>query len=871
MDKAHIIEKLTESFHESRIVFWHDPDGEFVETVTELVLPDVTVLRLDQVGFLEIKTGLEVTETNGKFLLYAPTPEPPLDQDWLLDIRLYSRTFRADRASLLLNELGLTHQTLRAYLAKRKAFFKKADRTTKLKKLVQPTDLEDALDWKMLAVLTKAAQPNTFAVLTQLFREFTESEQVDLNQPPETWAEVEKFGLEGTFWDGITSTFGFVRGETAKNPLHDLLLRVLVTDFVAHLHGDTPASLQHLVLSEKTNCSVFLSQWQRDIHHFESFRTLSKLIGKELKIQTLIAKLPGHELIDAYAFEETERRVLIFVRDTLTSTETYNPDDIRTLVRRRRDGIWAQSKLTDATDESPYDLAYQALLDALDLFQLKETHAQGFTFPSIQAMFEAYTKGLYRFDSHHRRFLATADKIELLGWDILKNLRTSVSDCYEGWFLDQLAAAWSSLVENTGDEGFLRKWNIEGVRNQREFFATTVQPILKKAPRNKVFVIISDALRFDAAADLTTMLNGQNRVRAVLHPMLGVLPSYTALGMAALLPHKSMKYDPDSGVLQVDGLPCSSFQDRSKILAKREGIAIKADELTGLNQQEGRESIQGARVIYIYHDRIDAVGDKAQTEKKTPQAVSDAIDELASLVLLVINKLNGSHVFVTADHGFLFQEQPLSSLDKSELAKQPDKAFKAKKRYILGCGLKKTAKAWHGFTKHTAGTDDDTEFWVPKGNNRFHFVGGAQYTHGGAMLQEIAVPLITIRELEGKTAEKATVRKVGISLLGSSRRVVNNVQKLEFIQTEKISDRNLPLTVTVSLRDGDAIISNEVTLTFDSQSDNMDERRRDAKIVLKKGTYDKKKDYHLVVRDAETQIELERVTYSIDLAIMNDF
>jgi hypothetical protein len=51
----------------------------------------------------------------------------------------------------------------------------------------------------------------------------------------------------------------------------------------------------------------------------------------------------------------------------------------------------------------------------------------------------------------------------------------------------------------------------------------------------------------------------------------------------------------------------------------------------------------------------------------------------------------------------------------------------------------------------------------------------------------------------------------------------------------------------------------------------MDERKRVAKIVLKKGTYDKKKDYHLVVRDAETQVELERITFTVDLAIMNDF
>ena len=39
------------------------------------------------------------------------------------------------------------------------------------------------------------------------------------------------------------------------------------------------------------------------------------------------------------------------------------------------------------------------------------------------------------------------------------------------------------------------------------------------------------------------------------------------------------------------------------------------------------------------------------------------------------------------------------------------------------------------------------EFWIPKGANRFHFTGGARFVHGGAMLQEIVVPVITVRHI----------------------------------------------------------------------------------------------------------------------------
>jgi hypothetical protein len=93
-----------------RIVFWNDPDQEFFMTVPLLELDGVTTLRLDEVGALEAKIRLEREEPNGKLLLYAPTEEPDYEDDWLLDNRLYSRSFRADRASILLQDPGLTSQ-----------------------------------------------------------------------------------------------------------------------------------------------------------------------------------------------------------------------------------------------------------------------------------------------------------------------------------------------------------------------------------------------------------------------------------------------------------------------------------------------------------------------------------------------------------------------------------------------------------------------------------------------------------------------------------------------------------------------------------------------------------------------------------------
>jgi hypothetical protein len=139
-----------------RIVFWNDPDREFQMTFSMLELKGVTTLRLDEIGALEAKIRLERDETTGKFLLYSPSEEPDYENDWLLDMRLYSRSFRADRASILLMELGLVNQTLRSHVADRRKFFDAKDRLQKLKSLVDKNDGAADLDRKMIAVVAKA-------------------------------------------------------------------------------------------------------------------------------------------------------------------------------------------------------------------------------------------------------------------------------------------------------------------------------------------------------------------------------------------------------------------------------------------------------------------------------------------------------------------------------------------------------------------------------------------------------------------------------------------------------------------------------------------------------------------------------------------
>lgn len=157
MDTKQISDSLLKIFQEKRkrIVFWYDAEKEFEDMLPSIQLDDVAILRLDEHGALELKIKLETEDPHGKYILYAPYAEPAPENDWLFDMRLYSYTFHADPASILLKELNLENLSLRLYLKNRNAFFRSQERLNRLKKWIAADDREDDIDLKMLAVITR--------------------------------------------------------------------------------------------------------------------------------------------------------------------------------------------------------------------------------------------------------------------------------------------------------------------------------------------------------------------------------------------------------------------------------------------------------------------------------------------------------------------------------------------------------------------------------------------------------------------------------------------------------------------------------------------------------------------------------------------
>ena len=873
MSQSQIVQAIAKHFpqnEDGQVVFWNDVDGEFIGLVDSLDLPNVKVMRLDQTPALKAKMLLETHVAGSSWLVYSPSAEPDPASDWLLDIRLRSKIFRADSTSILLEELGLATQSVRPYIKTRLKFLRAKDRVERLRRWTDPNDGPGELDRKMIGTLVRAESPDVFSILLKIFSALASEGSGDLDVIPKPLQEMIANELAEPFWELMANEIGY-RDE--KPSLRGLLFTILATDFARSIASGLPSQLLHFVVSQRAqgaSATVFAGRWRSDMANYGSYNALSAVVASELRLADILAAMDAEALYDAMTFEEIERRIIKDIKDRVIGGHGANMDSVRAIIARRRDGHWASRLLAKDGDAIlALSASYDALEAAAEFFELQARHQKGFSFTNAADGFAAYRREIFRFDQLYRRFMRAAETVEPMGWAVLHELRERIEDAYSGWFMPQLSSAWGAVIE--GKEGLLSSWRLDGVVSQQEFYKRLAVPVFDGGSK-RLFVIISDAFRFEAAEELTRELNSKSRVKASLEAMLGVLPSYTALGMASLLPHDTLAYKTNANLdVMADGLMASTTEQRAAILARHGGVAIKREDLMEKGKEKGREFVKPYKLIYIYHDLIDMIGDKQGSETKTFQAVADAIEELAALVGYIINSLNGSAILITADHGFLYQESAMEEADRSALDEKPAGALRAKKRYLIGQGLGQNAKAWSGNTAQTAGTDvgaDSMDFWVPKGAARFHFAGGARFVHGSAMLQEIVVPVITVKESE---TEQAKTRSVEVSVLGSSNKVVTNKQRFEFIQTEAVSERVLPITLLVSLRDGEKLISDEQSITFDSVSQLLDERKRSLILTVSTGTYERTKDYYLIGRDAKTKVEVIRIPVKVDLAFSNDF
>ena len=119
-------------FYQRRIIFWYDEDKEFEDKLDEVVLENAKVIALTGNNAFSMKKLLSVDDLTTNYLVYSPLAYSRPDDNWLLDVELYSEEFRADLISIWMDEMGLTsNPAMRKQVKNYRAYFNAKDRRLK--------------------------------------------------------------------------------------------------------------------------------------------------------------------------------------------------------------------------------------------------------------------------------------------------------------------------------------------------------------------------------------------------------------------------------------------------------------------------------------------------------------------------------------------------------------------------------------------------------------------------------------------------------------------------------------------------------------------------------------------------------------------
>jgi hypothetical protein len=275
-------------------------------------------------------------------------------------------------------------------------------------------------------------------------------------------------------------------------------------------------------------------------------------------------------------------------------------------------------------------------------------------------------------------------------------------------------------------------------------------------------------------------------------------------------------------------------------------------------------------VVYIYHNSIDALGDKSITEEQVFDGCEEAISEIKNLVRVLVNDLSATNIIITADHGFLYSYKPLEESDKAEKSLAQGNILELDRRYIISDSeaqseylIKIPMNNWN--TSYTAFAPKDAIRLKKQG-------GGANYVHGGITLQECVVPIIEFKNVRSDSKAFVQTKKATIQILSQSRKISNSIFSIDFYQSEIVGGKILPATYELYMVDAmGQIVSDRQVVIADKTGENGADRVMRVRFTLKSIQFKKTESYFLMIVDKETGGTLDKVGFSIDIAFMNDF
>lgn len=840
-------------FYQRRIIFWYDEDRDFEEKVQagEIELSDAKLVALNETNNFEIKKLLTHDDKTSNFCVYCPVTYPD-EKNWLLPVQLYSEEFRADLVSIWLEEMGIENTAnLRKTVKDYRSFFKTKAHRTKVANLNQKITAPVQLHKAVMAVLCGVKNTDPNLLIRTVLRAGTDQEQNSIYQ------SLVKFSVDKVFWQMVAQVTGY---REERSDLGRLSCHILMTAATRTMQMDNLVGLDSFIsISHQSYCYDFMSEWMHSDETRELY-AIARNVEAELRLPGRFSQLPVEELVGTEIFPCIDECILKKLMTDIID-QTINVDVIIDTVEKRRTMLWY----------AWVQNFYAGVLEVAHMQKFYLDHSAGFHTVEPHKVWKEYTSDYYQMDTYYRLFhVAFGNSLNssnpLLD-DLFKHVADNVEGLYANWYLDNLGSDWANAAADN-----LREYGkILEVPQQTDFYQSKV-----KNSDTRVFVIISDAMRYEVAAALSEELRRETQAEVKLSSCEGIFPTVTKFGMTALLPHKEISVEPRSnGVLGVlaDGQPADApYRDGILKAANPASVALKYKDIIKMKRAERSNLVKGMDVVYIYHDKIDETSHTDESE--VFNSCDDTISELKNMVRIIVNEFSGTRIFITSDHGFIYTYKPLTEDAKVDKSTSSADDVEVDRRYLI---TKKGAKPEYMLPVKFL---DGTQYYAfaPIGNTRIKKKGGGlNFVHGGISLQEMVVPIIDYHYMRTDSAgyqknkKKYDTKPVSLNLLSSSRKISNMIFSLNFYQKEAVGANREAANYLLYFVDAEGTqVSDTQRVIADKTSDNNQDRTFRVSFNLKSMKYNNKESYYLVIAD-ESGLQLpQREEFQIDIAFAVD-
>lgn len=561
----------------------------------------------------------------------------------------------------------------------------------------------------------------------------------------------------------VRSRLGFeLPGETPLEKLRAATLRyALAGEFRSDLSCPPPACLEGVPGPRNKEEEAAVRDLARRLRtgFAEAYPALADRVEAELGLG--YAQLPAGGLgaIDTFRFEE---RALVGYCGELIANGKF--DAALEIVAEREHSFWLDRELERKAQWKA--CRYMADLGRVAA-EVRAAVAKGGADASTWIDGYSGTNGWYRLDQAQRRLETWVARLE---------------DEPEERPLGVVRRAYEEACHAMAD-GFSRAllkggWALPTGLHQTDLYGEVVS-----ARPKPVAYFLVDAMRYEMGVELSERLPKAAEVS--LRPAVGALPGITTIGMAALQPAASGSFSvvAQGGKLgaRIEGAFLPDLAARKKFAASRvpELVDIGLDALLGLSPSKLKEKIAGAQVIVVRSQEIDQIGEVG-LGLQARQVMDTVIDNLCR----GIRKLVGygiEHSVVTADHGHLFFS---SDRDESMRTDPPGgETVQLHRRCWIGRGGQ-TPTGCVRVRGAELGYDTDLEFVFPTGCGVFRAGGDLAYYHGGLSLQEIVIPVVTVRMTAPVSKE---AEKLSLEVRQAPEAITNRIFSVRLLLGKKLS------------------------------------------------------------------------------------